>query len=59
VLLTSRKIANVFAMLNKIANMSAMWHNVTQDCQCVRNVGNVGDVPKALTLPKDIEEHCF
>jgi hypothetical protein len=46
-------------MSNKIADVSVMWSNVAQDFKCVGNVGNVSNVPKTLTLPKDIEEHCF
>jgi hypothetical protein len=53
--LTLHEIADVSAMSNEIADVSAMWCDVAQDCQCVDNVGNVGNVPKTLTLPKDID----
>jgi hypothetical protein len=53
------EIADVSMMSNKIADVSTMWCDVARDCQCVGDVVNVGNVPKTLTLPKDIEEHHF
>jgi hypothetical protein len=41
-------------MSDEITNVSAIWWDVAQDYKCVGNVSNVGNVPKASTLPKDI-----
>ncbi len=51
---TSQEITYVSAMSNKIADVSVMWCDVVQDCQCVRDVGDVHNVLKTLTLPIDI-----